>query len=876
MIADIVWTARNLRRHAAYPLIHSCILFAAVILVLLTPASSFGKSIPDSTKVVSPGGYAALLDKLVEKGTVRIIVKLKVDFQPMADIASAESLQQIDRIAGAQDAFLGSLIASKPRAVHKYRYIPYLYLDVDETSLMDVLASSRIVDVQEDIPDPPGLDFSVPRIGAPLLWGTGYTGTGMVAAVLDTGVDKNHPFLAGSVISEACYSSYDASINASSVCPGGVTESTAVGSALPYGGNCPAGQCDHGTHVAGIIAGRQSVSGAPGPGVAPAAGVIAIQVFTRFEDYCGYPCALSYVSDQIKGLERVYALRSTYSISSVNMSLGGGSYTSNCDSDARKAIIDSLKAAGIATIISTGNSGFCDSMGAPACISSAVSVGATTDDDAVADYSNSASFQSLLAPGSSINSSIPGDLYASWNGTSMAAPHVTGAWALLKQAKPSATVNDVLAAFTATGVSIHDSGKCSSVTKKRINVNEALHYLAGTVSGVTIAANKSTPQQVGAQITFTAAASGGSGSYEYQFRLRNPSGVWSVARDYSSTSSWTWNTTNLAIGKYYIEVWARNAGSTAAWEAYKTMSFTLSPPAMAVTLTSNAASPQSLGNRITFTAAASGGSGSYEYQFRLYNPFSESMVSGWYVARPYNTMPSWTWDTTDWWAGKYYIEVWARSVGSTAAWEAYKNMSFTLLTPASAVTLSANAVSPQSVGNKITFTAAASGGSGSYEYLYKVRNPAGVWSVTRTYSAEAAWTWNTAGLATGTYKIEVWTKNAGSNAAWEAYKNMSYTLRLPVTAVSLNSDKPSPQARGTAITFTASATGTTESYVFQFRLRTPSGVWSIVRDYSSTPSWTWNTSVGQAAGGYLIEVWAKNTGSSAAWEAYRNTGFTLQ
>jgi len=292
---------------------------------------------------------------------------------------------------------------------------------------------------------------------------------------------------------------------------------------------------------------------------------------------------------------------------------------------------------------------------------------------------------------------------------------------------------------------------------------------------------------------------------------------------------------------------------------------------LSVSIHANRLSPQILGTAIVFTVAASGGSGAYEYQFKLRNP-----AGVWSVARAYATAPSWTWSTSGLAAGSYKIEVQARNVGSTAAWEAYKNMSFTLAGPASVVTLAANADSPQSVGNRIAFTAAASGGSGSYEYQYKVKNPVGVWSVGRSYTAAPSWTWDTAGLATGSYKIEVWARNAGSTAAVEAYKNMTCSLRAPVTVVSLSADKTSPQTRGTAVTFTAAATGTSGSYVYEFRLRTPSGVWSIARAYSSTSSWTWNTTAGQAAGTYKIEVWARNAGSTAAWEAYKNMSFTLQ
>jgi len=290
---------------------------------------------------------------------------------------------------------------------------------------------------------------------------------------------------------------------------------------------------------------------------------------------------------------------------------------------------------------------------------------------------------------------------------------------------------------------------------------------------VTLTANPVSPRPPGPVISFSAQISDGSGTYEYQYKLRNPAGVWSTVRAYTTAASWTWNTAGLATGTYKIEVWARKAGSTAAWEAFTNMGYTLSPPASAVTLTANAASPRPVSAQVTFTAAASGGSGAYEYQFKLRNP-----AGVWSVGRAYAAAPSWTWNTTGLAAGAYKIEVWARNSGSTAAWEAYKNMSFSLAAPASAVTLTPNAASPQSVGNKITFTAAASGGSGSYVYQFRLRTPSGVWSVARDYSSTPTWTWSTtAAQAAGSYLVEVWAKNTGSNALQEVYRNKGFLLQ---------------------------------------------------------------------------------------------------
>jgi hypothetical protein len=98
---------------------------------------------------------------------------------------------------------------------------------------------------------------------------------------------------------------------------------------------------------------------------------------------------------------------------------------------------------------------------------------------------------------------------------------------------------------------------------------------AATVSSMTLTPDKSSPRPVGTGITFTAAASGGSGSYQYYFTYRIPAGTWRVGQAYSATPTWTWNTTGLPAGVYTIQVWTRNAGSTASYEAYKSLDYTL-------------------------------------------------------------------------------------------------------------------------------------------------------------------------------------------------------------------------------------------------------------------------------------------------------------
>ena len=450
---------------------------------------------PDTAQTIS-----ALRQQATMNGAARVIVGVRAAFAPEGLMVSSIAAQQRNEIARKQSEVLGKLALSKNKAdkVKQFETIPFMALEVDAMELEALVNSGEITSIEEDRLAVATLAQSSPLIGATTAWNSGYTGAGQTVAILDTGVDKAHDFLEGKVVSEACYSTNDnvAPYYATSVCPGGVASSTSANSAMPYGGACPTGECDHGTHVAGIVAGEDGSFS----GVAKGASLIAIQVFTRFAaSYCGdAPCVMSYSSDQILGLERVYALRGTYNIAAVNMSLGGGQYSSQatCDSEnlTIKTAIDNLRAAGIATVISSGNNGYTSSMGAPGCISSAVSVGSTWDaagggnncdgndlgtssTDEIACYSNSASFLNLLAPGSSINSSIPGGGYASWQGTSMAAPQVAGAWAVLKQKNTTLTVNDALTALTSTGVSVTDSR--NAIAKRRIQVDAALNAIGG-------------------------------------------------------------------------------------------------------------------------------------------------------------------------------------------------------------------------------------------------------------------------------------------------------------------------------------------------------------------------------------------------------------
>ncbi|HET9212801.1 MAG TPA: S8 family serine peptidase [Thermoanaerobaculia bacterium] len=449
----------------------------------------FGASSPQSAQAAAtqpPSSRPPVATALREKARrdkVRVIVELTTPFGPEGALTAAQATAQRQGISGLQDTVLRKLAGQKVAMLGRYRHIPFLALEVDADALDLLSRLPQVAGIQEDYFQKPLLASANAVIGSGVAWSLGLTGAGQTIAVLDTGVDKTHPYFSSGphnkVVSEACYSSnipsdyyYDAW---TSLCPGGVAESTAPGS----GANCPAAVssfCQHGTHVAGIAAGNDGVG--PNFGAARDADLISIQVFSARCYGGSSSCDLgAWLSDELKGLEQVYALAGTYNIAAVNVSLGysGYSYSSRsyCDSDnpALKAAIDNLRSIDIATI-GAGGDGYPSSyLSAPACVSSAISVGATDDDDQVASFSPVGPLVDLMAPGVSITSAVPGGGTATLNGTSMAAPFVAGAWAILRQEYPSASVSDVLAILRGTAVPVSGYGFNDM---RRINVAKAV------------------------------------------------------------------------------------------------------------------------------------------------------------------------------------------------------------------------------------------------------------------------------------------------------------------------------------------------------------------------------------------------------------------
>ncbi|MFJ7010795.1 S8 family serine peptidase [Streptomyces albogriseolus] len=282
------------------------------------------------------------------------------------------------------------------------------------------------------------LDRSVPQIGAPTAWEAGYTGKGVTVAVLDGGVDVNHPDLVGKVADSRNFTTSSQTRD---------TEG-------------------HGTHVASTIAGSGAASGGKYKGVAPDATLISGKVCPdRGCEESAMLAAMQWAAVEKKA-------------DVVNISIGGGD---SATVDPLEEAVDTLtEQTGTLFVIAAGNNGSGRySVNSPGSADAALTVGAVDKSDQLASFSSrgprlgdEAVKPDLTAPGVDIVAAraegtamgTPVDeRYTSASGTSMATPHVAGAAALLAQQHPDWKAGRLKPALTASaktaaGLSVFEQG----------------------------------------------------------------------------------------------------------------------------------------------------------------------------------------------------------------------------------------------------------------------------------------------------------------------------------------------------------------------------------------------------------------------------------
>ncbi len=479
-------------------------------------------------------GPESLFEEIELGSPRRILIGLRTPFNASeVNLHGPEGPELYRHYAGeARQSFLNEFKRSHPEypasSIVELEETPFLILFPTKETLRFILDHPEVISINTESGGPPLLDESTPFIGADIAHSQGHTGKWRAVAVIDTGVDRNHPMFSGKVISEACYSSSDYT-SMGSICQAGGYGSVGTDT----GGRCiiektpcsvDSVACDleqhchsgHGSHVAGVASGKLAFPGS-GPlsikGVAHEASIISIMPFSHVENpfICSpasSPCFLFLESSVAAALNHVYSLRHTHTIKSVNLSFilsaDSSDYSAtNCDNSwpAVRDAVDLLSSADIQVYAASGNFGnfssYHNKIGPPSCLSKIISVAATSkNSDQFASYSNAAGILDLLAPGGMSNQSsgitcrdhitLPHGIWSAYShtgcnddyfqdaGTSMASPHAAGAHAILQSRYPQASIQAIGDWLAASGEPINFSQGFSNYTKPRINLDAAM------------------------------------------------------------------------------------------------------------------------------------------------------------------------------------------------------------------------------------------------------------------------------------------------------------------------------------------------------------------------------------------------------------------
>ncbi len=276
-------------------------------------------------------------------------------------------------------------------------------------------------------PDVAAKQYHHQNIETKKAWDKSKGASDVVVAIIDDGIDMRHPDLKNQVIY-----------------PFDTVKETAA--SLPIG--------EHGTHVAGII-GSTMDNNIGGAGIAPNTKIMPINVFDG---------SLAYTSDIIQAI--YYAVEKGADI--INLSLGSYVYNASFN-DA----IQFAHKSGVVIVAAAGNEGVSTAY-YPASYPNVISVGSTTSKEVKSSFSNYGEYLDIVAPGSSVYSTLPNNGYGMMSGTSMASPIVAGVAALVMAAEPALSNVEIENRLFTTADDLGNIGKDPSYGNGRVNARKAL------------------------------------------------------------------------------------------------------------------------------------------------------------------------------------------------------------------------------------------------------------------------------------------------------------------------------------------------------------------------------------------------------------------
>jgi subtilisin family serine protease len=386
-----------------------------------------------------------LITALEDREPVRAIILFATPGTPASSrIALGANPRDAAGIRSVGQAILDRFAPGEFELIRRFPSLGALAGRISREGLLRTLEDPNVRSVGLDPPVVPQLAEAVPHSSLDLVHDLGFTGEGVTVAVVDSGIDTDHPDLSDDLIGERCFCSASGGC-----CPDGSIRQSGPGSAEDDDG--------HGTSAAGIITSRGIL--AP-PGGAPDAEILAIKATGTGLDVASAVTDVLFAGHWIR-VERP-------DVDVISMSLVTPQvYESPCDDyDSATwlgaAVVDQLRANGVVLLASSGNAGSGAGMGLPACLSGVIGVGAVYDDvfgsqtffddnsgvgctdvttqaDQVTCFSNSDPTTVVFASGANVVCpALGGGVDHHWGGTSAAAPLAASCAALLKQKHPEA------------------------------------------------------------------------------------------------------------------------------------------------------------------------------------------------------------------------------------------------------------------------------------------------------------------------------------------------------------------------------------------------------------------------------------------------------
>ena len=349
---------------------------------------------------------------------------------------------------------------------------------------------------------------------------------------------------------------------------------------------------------------------------------------------------------------------------------------------------------------------------------------------------------------------------------------------------------------------------------------------------------------LGSSVTLTGAASGGTSPYQFAYTVQQPSGSWTVLKDYSTSASCAF--TPSSAGSYTVQVKAKDSAGTV-----KTVSFSLTVASSQELTNNSRISSTSIikGKSITFTGAASGGTSPYQFAYVVQAP-----SGSWTVLKNYSTATTHTWTPAS--VGKYTVQIKVKDSSETV-----KIKTFTLTVSGGFTNNSKISSTSVTAGSSVTLTGAASGGTSPYQFAFVAQSPSGDWYVLKSYSTSTTHTWAPASV--GKYTVQIKAKDGSGTVQVKTFTltvSNSFTNNSKISATSIS--------KGKSITFTGAASGGTKPYQFAFVVQAPSGSWTVLRNYSTSTSHTWTPA---SAGKYTVQIKAKDNSGTVQVKTFTLT-----